>query len=82
MNINVSDNTVHIGAAVDSNAVHINTGKPTRIETYTGSYDITPKSTEQTLDTQYKRCYDDIKVREIPVHSVSNIQGGNTVTIG
>lgn len=49
---------------------------------YDGEYTITPKVTEQTLPTRAKTMRDDVTVLEIPYVSVSNLSGGNTVTIG
>ena len=44
---------------------------------YDGSYDITP----QILGTKDRHMVDDLLVREIPYHEVSNIQRGTTVII-
>ena len=49
---------------------------------YEGDYKITPKVTEQVLETKNKSLLDNITVFQIPYASVSNPSGGNTVTIG
>lgn len=49
---------------------------------YEGPYTVTPQVTEQTLRTRAKTMTDDVTVLEIPYVSVSNLSGGNTVTIG
>lgn len=49
---------------------------------YTGAYEVTPRLTEQTLETQYKVMMDDVLVRGIPITETSNPYGGKTVLIG
>ena len=49
---------------------------------YTGEYEIDPKWTEQQLETANLYMTDNVKVKSIRIESVSNIQGGRTVTIG
>lgn len=50
---------------------------------YTGETVIIPKIAEdQVLQTAMKTVTENITVKEIPVHTVSNPQGGNTVYIG
>ena len=49
---------------------------------YEGSYVVTPRITEQVLDTKNKSLLDDITIFQIPYASVSNPSGGSTVTIG
>ena len=48
---------------------------------YDGSYDITPQLSDQILATKDRHMVDDLLVREIPYHEVSNIQRGTTVII-
>lgn len=48
---------------------------------YEGSYEITPKTTPQTLETSFRSLYKDIEVKEIPAEEVSNIHG-TTFIIG
>lgn len=52
------------------------------IEHYTGTYEVIPKSTEQSLQTKYKYMSDDVSVHAIPYFEVGNTAGGNTVYIG
>lgn len=50
---------------------------------YTGDTVIIPRIAEdQVLETAMKTVTEDITVKEIPVHIVTNPQGGNTVYIG
>lgn len=50
---------------------------------YEGPYDVTPALYfSQMLDTQGKKMTDNVTVGAIPIQSVSNPQGGRTVTIG
>lgn len=53
-----------------------------RYDSYAGPYIVDPRFTDQTLATNGLVMEDDVLVRSILVHSVSNIQGGRTVTIG
>lgn len=48
---------------------------------YDGSYDIIPQITAQILGAKDRHMVDDLLVREIPYHEVSNIQRGTTVII-
>lgn len=52
------------------------------IDTYDGSYEVTPRVHAQTLETEGKKMADDVTVYEIPVTRTSNLQGGLTVLIG
>lgn len=49
---------------------------------YEGEYEVTPKVTEQTLQTAQKILEEDMHVKQIPYFEVSNNSGGNTVFIG
>ena len=49
---------------------------------YTGSYAIVPKIKAQTIPTKDKVMIDDVKIEKIPITTVSNSSGGNTVIIG
>lgn len=54
----------------------------TEYDVYDGVYQVTPKLESQTLATRNKLMTDDVTVEEIPISSVSNTAGGNTVIIG
>lgn len=54
----------------------------TDIAPYIGDYEVTPKVTAQTLDTENKCMTEDLIIKEIPYFEVSNLTGGNTVYIG
>ena len=49
---------------------------------YEGPYEVTPRLTEQVLETIHKTMRDDVTVHEIPVVMTSNVYGGKTVVIG
>lgn len=51
-------------------------------EIYTGVYEVTPRTYEQSLDTNNKIMLDDVTVFKIPFSKVSNIYNGYTVNIG
>lgn len=51
-------------------------------EAYEGSYKITPKVSEQTLETQGMRMLDDVVVQAIPYYAVDNAARGQTIVIG
>ena len=52
------------------------------VPVYEGSYEVTPSSEKQILDTDGKLMSEDLTINEIPVSEVSNNQGGTTITIG
>jgi hypothetical protein len=49
---------------------------------YDGSYEVTPKIVEQKLMTANKVMEKDVIIERIPITTVSNSSGGNTVIIG
>lgn len=57
-------------------------GASGKLPYYKGEYEITPKVTEQILETKNKSMKEDITVFQIPYSSVINPSGGQTVTIG
>ena len=57
-------------------------GTGSQLEKYEGPYEVSPQITTQTLETKQKIMDEDIQIREIPFCRVSNIKGGETVTIG
>lgn len=48
---------------------------------YEGAYEVTPKITEQTLETADKVMRTDVTVHEVPYSEVRNEAGGLTVNI-
>lgn len=76
---------VSVGVAADA-SMKVNVGSttmvaPSKLEQYTGPYEVVPKVNSQTLSTARKMMRDDITVREVPYYEVSNQFGGNTVYI-
>lgn len=51
-------------------------------EPYEGDYSVTPKVTAQTMPTKEKVMLEDLTINSIPLYSVSNNSGGNTIYIG
>ena len=50
---------------------------------YTGEYDVTPQvQSDIVLYTRNKQMAENVLVRKIPQHEVSNISGGKTLIIG
>ena len=54
---------------------------PIPIPPYEGDYQVTPRTSQQVLPTKDLQMLDDVTVFEIPFASVSNPDGGLTVTI-
>lgn len=52
------------------------------VESYTGSYEVTPRVSAQMLETANKLMQKDVAIRAIPYYDVSNTAGGNTIFIG
>lgn len=54
----------------------------THVEAYNGSYEVTPKTFSQTLETKEKYMNNNVSIRSIPYFDVGNTSGGSTVYIG
>lgn len=52
------------------------------VDFYEGSYEVIPKTSEQTLETKDKILTENIQICEIPYYDVANTAGGSTVYIG
>ena len=50
-------------------------------EPYTGTYEVTPSTSEQTLATRRKLMREDVTVHQIPYVETTNEQGGYTISI-
>lgn len=57
-------------------------GEGVAADPYEGDYSVTPSLEEQTLPTNQKFMNADITIKKIPITTVSNSSGGNTVIIG
>ena len=68
------------GLSISLDGVTVNKGKKAPI--YNGQYEVTPSFENKSLPTAGKLLSRDVTIYEIPVYSVSNPSGGNTVTIG
>ena len=60
-----------------SEAINIDVQTPE----YQGPYQVTPKSTSQTLATALLKMSTDVTIDAVPYTSTSNPQGGETITI-
>lgn len=67
--------------AVDFGAVSIIHGGG-EADPYTGSYEVIPKVTAQTMGTRGKLMAQDVNIEAIPYYAVSNTANGKTVIIG
>jgi hypothetical protein len=54
---------------------------PYPLKEYEGEYTVTPKTTEQTLETAGLKMVDNVTVFSIPYYATSNPEGGYTITI-
>ena len=70
------------GRICASNSIAGFVAKPVGYVDYTGTHEVTPKTTAQTLPTADKRLTDDITVLAIPFYEVSNTAGGSTFSVG
>lgn len=55
--------------------------KPIGYTDYVGDYEVTPKTSEQTLRTKDKHLTEDVTIKSIPYFETSNNSGGNTIYI-
>lgn len=82
---NIKVQSVTIKAEL-KNEVHVKgqvvLGGTDSLPTYKGSYEVTPKTTKQVIETAQKVMKDDVTVFAIPFFETSNTSGGNTIYIG
>ena len=75
----------HITATIRSPTIQADVYRATytqeKVPEYAGNYEVTPKTTEQILETKDKKMKDDVSVLAIPYFGVSNTDG-ITVIIG
>lgn len=72
-----------IAKPVNTINIEFNMGAQSQIPSYTGEYEITPKTyDEQILPTKNKKMVDNLKVKKIPQYEVSNSAEGYTLIIG
>lgn len=55
--------------------------KNTNYTNYNGDYEITPKVEAQIMPTKNKLMINDVEIKGVPIFSISNNAGGNTVYI-
>lgn len=59
-----------------------NVAIPVGYDEFKGSYEVTPKISDQALKTKDKLMYKDLIIKGIPYYEVSNSKGGITIIIG
>lgn len=77
--------TFHLAFSENNASFHLDFGEVTEggeYDLYTGSYEVVPKVTEQSLATHSKMCSADIHIQAIPYYEVENVNHGNTAIIG
>lgn len=57
-------------------------GQSRECKSYSGTYDVVPKTNEQILDTYDRHMDENLTIRAIPYAEVTNNSGGKTVSIG
>jgi len=82
-----NDSILKIGFAENSATIQADFGEIFELVNgdapdYEGSYTVTPAVTEQVLATGQRIMRKDLVIGKIPFYKVSNISGGDTVTIG
>ena len=88
MTVSVSAESVPLLISVNAEQVNFEVGYDIRpggggeFPWYDGAYEVTPRLTEQKLETYHRIMRDDVTVHEIPITSTSNPEGGRTVLIG
>ena len=78
------EDTLNVTFGCDCTCLSIDFGELMPIadfDYYDGEYIVTPKTIEQSLDTDKKVMRDDVTVLETPYTEVDNTAGGRTVTI-
>ena len=78
INLVATNHTQDIGVKQDIVIVPVREDVPE----YEGTYDVTPRVEEQTLPTAKKFLQKDVTIKKIPITTVSNSSGGNTIIIG
>lgn len=77
----LSDTSIDVDINDDKLTFDLITPSDVTTEIYTGAYEVTPKTYSQTLATQNKKMYNDVRVLEIPYYETSNDKDGKTVYI-
>ena len=82
-----NDSILKVAFAENSSLIQVDFGEIYELGSgeaaeYAGPYSVTPAAAEQILVTEQRIMRRNLVIREIPYHRVSNIQGGDTVTIG
>lgn len=75
-------NALLVGSVKPSTSLTGRVAIPIGYDVFSGSYEVTPKTKSQTLETKNKLMQQDLTVKAIPYYEVSNHQGGMTVIIG
>lgn len=83
----LTENEAVVGATLSTSDQELNVkmdagGGSGGFPLYRGEYEVTPKVTEQTLETAMRSMDSDVTIHAIPYYEVDNIYQGQTVIIG
>lgn len=75
------DTSINMEVDETVNVIEFDVNSGAAQKPYTGDYEVIPKSVSQVLETKNLSMTDDVTVKEIPIHEVSN-NFGTTIIIG
>ena len=76
-----ADMSIDMEMAEETEVIEFGINSGDGLKPYTGDYDVIPKVVDQVLETKNLGMTDDVTVKEIPMHEVSN-DYGTTIIIG
>jgi hypothetical protein len=76
-----ADMSIDMEMAEETEVIEFGINSGDGLKPYTGDYDVIPKVVDQVLETKNLSMTDDVTVKEIPMHEVSN-DYGTTIIIG
>ena len=80
--VGVESSSFSVGIESEMYGVDMETGVIVGGIPYTGSYEVTPRVSEQIMPTRMRTLSDDMTVHAIPYTRTTNIAGGYTAIIG
>ena len=82
MNTDILRGTLRADAAVSASLRYVDYVGGADTQPYEGEYTVTPALDEQRMATKGRVMTDNVTIREIPIDTVTNAAGGNTIIIG
>ena len=76
-----ADTSIDMEMAEETEVIEFGINSGDVLKPYTGDYEVIPKVVDQVLETKNLGMTDDVTVKEIPTHEVSN-DYGTTIIIG